>query len=99
MTAISSQRSEAVECTRSDRLVTQPGFGQVDVAERADDWLEAEPLQHQRAENHREREEENQVAIREGRAGIDYERHGERGRERIDAAHAGPADEQHVTPR
>ena len=59
---------------------------------------QGQPLADERRQDHREREEEDQVASGERRAGVRLERQRERGRERDRAAHPGPGEEHGAAP-
>ena len=65
----------------------------------ADDERQRQPLADECRQDHGERQEDQQVALREGLAVAERRRQGERRRQRDDAAHAGPRDDEHVPRR
>ena len=66
--------------------------------EHSDDEGQGQPLPDERGQDHREGEEENQVASGEGGAGIRFEREREGGGEGDRATHPGPGEENGSAP-
>src|SRR5262249_28285231 len=67
--------------------------------ERADQRRQSESLKHERHQDDAECEKDDQLALREGRAVRQPVRQRNRGRERDDATHSGPADDKDLPRR
>ena len=90
----SSSRASAASAVRMRALASSRSAPPSSLtSEHADQAGQREPLEDERREDDREREEDDQVALRE------VARQRERGDERDRAADAGPRDERRVLPR